>query len=674
MKKLLLILVSLYFATAGNSIQYSQSDCLSVSQLLITYNELINSKPDSAIYYLDSAYVLAKKKGCDKIINQCNYYYGMNYSRQRDFKKSDSLLDVSLEYYQIENDSLGISDVLVWKGFNAQVQSNYVIADSLFYLAGTYFESSEHPGRRGDILNNLGVIQDRKGRNDKAIELYLEAIYYLRKSDNYQTLSNSLSNASTIFYNMEKYEEALHYQREALQISESLNNLFTQVMNHSCLSAYQLKLFELVKARQHAQWAVDIAKKLEYSEGLIYASSALGDTYLAVNDFAKALELYEEILDTTKYKLTWPERLRIGMKLTEVNYRMGQPKQAHIQLVDEETLKSLAAIESSQDKMEYYWLESQLNEKEGDIAEAYSNLQKSNEFKRNFDDVNRTTAAIESEAKYKSNILMDENENLKEEKNEVAELAQTRWQYLWLSLIAGVAFVGACVLLWIKRKEEQEKRRNIELERNIAEDKRKKAESLRSEIEHRYLNQMNVAIKLLEESKRNINNEAEFNVFTDFENKFQALSILSQLLSKNNLKKYVNLKEYLTSITDNLVFNIPEGYEDKVQVNPDLVSLTMKSDHALLIGLIYTELFTNSIKHAFVGEVDPLIKITTSKNSNNELTVEYVDNGKGLDINQENNGEGLELIGKMVEQIDGNYKVLDRKNGFGLLVTIPLAA
>jgi len=116
MKKLLLILVSLYFATAGNSIQYSQSDCLSVSQLLITYNELINSKPDSAIYYLDSAYVLAKKKGCDKIINQCNYYYGMNYSRQRDFKKSDSLLDVSLEYYQIENDSLGISDVFVWKG------------------------------------------------------------------------------------------------------------------------------------------------------------------------------------------------------------------------------------------------------------------------------------------------------------------------------------------------------------------------------------------------------------------------------------------------------------------------------------------------------------------------------------------------------------------------------
>ena len=73
------------------------------------------------------------------------------------------------------------------------------------------------------------------------------------------------------------------------------------------------------------------------------------------------------------------------------------------------------------------------------------------------------------------------------------------------------------------------------------------------------------------------------------------------------------------------------------------------------IAMLYNELITNSVKHAFINVEQPKITVTFNPIDNEYFQMIYTDNGKWK--SNVNTSFGTELIQAMTEQLDGHYAI-----------------
>ena len=97
-------------------------------------------------------------------------------------------------------------------------------------------------------------------------------------------------------------------------------------------------------------------------------------------------------------------------------------------------------------------------------------------------------------------------------------------------------------------------------------------------------------------------------------------------------------------------------YDIKTQSYCD--ELKIDADTAMYIGLILSELYINSIKHAFKNQTDKNIFVKLSYNQN-KINFIYIDNGM-LTINKVIKPK---LISKLCKQLNIDYKI-NTDNGF----------
>jgi two-component sensor histidine kinase len=127
--------------------------------------------------------------------------------------------------------------------------------------------------------------------------------------------------------------------------------------------------------------------------------------------------------------------------------------------------------------------------------------------------------------------------------------------------------------------------------------------------------------------------------------------------------------------TEELIDYFFSSYGDKARditpilklVKP-LTGISLNMGTAIPLGLILTELLTNSLKHAFPAGRKGKIDITFSSESINTLTLTVSDNGVGLPPGF-NSGEtqtlGIKLVSLLTRQLKGTLKIMadqDKRN------------
>jgi two-component sensor histidine kinase len=115
----------------------------------------------------------------------------------------------------------------------------------------------------------------------------------------------------------------------------------------------------------------------------------------------------------------------------------------------------------------------------------------------------------------------------------------------------------------------------------------------------------------------------------------------------------INLYDYITALINEFKSSYPEittSTEQSIKhINCDLPSKT-----AIHLGLIVTEIFLNSIKHAYPFNKKHELKIFLTEDSAHTVCLKIGDNGKGFDFldNLKNSSLGLPLIKDLVEGMD----------------------
>jgi len=201
-------------------------------------------------------------------------------------------------------------------------------------------------------------------------------------------------------------------------------------------------------------------------------------------------------------------------------------------------------------------------------------------------------------------------------------------------------------------QKEYTKKLNIEVEQKTMElsTALKHKNELLAEIHHRVKNNLQIIYSLFNLQERRIKNPESKNILESGKNKVKSMSLVHEHLYKNDSFNDINIKNYLTD----LISYLNNLYKKEVLIDTKINPLNVPNDQAVTIGLIATEVISNSFKYAFTKKItNP--KITISFYSkNNYYYLEITDNGIGFDSSKQSKKSlGIQLIKGMTQQLNG---------------------
>ena len=208
----------------------------------------------------------------------------------------------------------------------------------------------------------------------------------------------------------------------------------------------------------------------------------------------------------------------------------------------------------------------------------------------------------------------------------------------------------------IRKQKEKLENQNKELEEAL-----KEREILVKEIHHRVKNNLQIVSSLLSLQSQNTRSKASKEVLEQSEQRIRAMSIIHENLYKSEKLNTLELHDYLNSLSEYLKYSINPGIN--IEVITSLEPIQLKIDKMVPLGLIFNELFTNALKHAFIRKKSGVIHVTGKLiDENYKLTVK--DNGKGFTPpdDQEASGTlGLNLVKGLIKQINGKIEFMQDK-------------
>lgn len=187
----------------------------------------------------------------------------------------------------------------------------------------------------------------------------------------------------------------------------------------------------------------------------------------------------------------------------------------------------------------------------------------------------------------------------------------------------------------------------------------KNLQFLIKEMHHRVKNNLQIISSLMSLQSSKVENETVANVLIESQRRVNAIALIHQKIYQEDHASQVDFKSYL----DDLVYS-QKILNSHIDWEVDCKETLLKLDIAVPLGLIISELTTNSIKHAFKEIENPKIWVSL-KNDSDEFRLTVRDNGNGLPdkFNIESSSSlGHEIIVSLVEQIDAKLET-DNSNG-----------
>ncbi len=185
-------------------------------------------------------------------------------------------------------------------------------------------------------------------------------------------------------------------------------------------------------------------------------------------------------------------------------------------------------------------------------------------------------------------------------------------------------------------------------------------EILLNEISHRVKNNLNFITSLIQLQSNRIDSPEQREELKKLNNRIMSIALVQDLLFSHDSIEQIDLRVYLTEITDYLLCAFHDTeiiYELKMDDQP----LMLESKRLTSLGLIINEIITNAEKYAFSQVSKPRLIITLTR-SNHFFNLIFKDNGPGLQTVDNQRGLGLKLIKTLTESQGGHFEI---KNDMG---------
>jgi len=218
------------------------------------------------------------------------------------------------------------------------------------------------------------------------------------------------------------------------------------------------------------------------------------------------------------------------------------------------------------------------------------------------------------------------------------------------------------------RKEKQD----LDIANRLISEQNKEKDALIQEIHHRVKNNLHFITGLITMQMNTESSTEGKQSLEEIERRLQAMSLVHELLYINTNVHSISALNYFLQLVNSLRVVIGNKME-QVEVIFDIDSININANSAIYLGMITSELVSNSVKYAFEGILEPLITISMKRGADNEqLFLIIKDNGIGQSLQEpKQNGMGLRLVDIFSRQLQGTYDI-DKKNGFDYRLSFQL--
>jgi PAS domain S-box-containing protein len=204
----------------------------------------------------------------------------------------------------------------------------------------------------------------------------------------------------------------------------------------------------------------------------------------------------------------------------------------------------------------------------------------------------------------------------------------------------------------------QDVTQQVEFERRIRSALREKEVLLR-EIHHRVKNNLTIITSLLSLQQSRIRNADEaIAAFSESQSRVQSLAQLHQMLYLSENLEVIDLADYIREAAR----RIQNAYDPygRVQLHLDLTSVNIDMDRAIPAGLVFTELFTNAMKHGAPPEGEGRVHIALELRDGRDVWLSVGNSGTTgpIDFNRRDQRTlGMEIVEALATQLRGELEV-----------------
>lgn len=523
--------------------------------------------------------------------------------------------------------------------------------DSALYYANESLilaKQSKNQMLIAEAWEQIGHKEKLLGNNTKSLEAAFKALNIYESSKKPEKAAAVYTQIATHYIEEQEFNSAIKYLKNSLAFYQKTNNTYYIALTLINLGeAYRMsgnvKQSELLFLK-----VIELNNSLK--DNLIYGYSHgnLGMVYASKKEWNKASKNLNNAIETLS-------KMDDDYSTSIYIFELGKiyEQQGFLIKAEKEILKAYSLAKKAE-------LKEQIRDFAGYLSTFYENkndYKKSLEYQRLFQiyqDSLINKSNIKKIEQLKAGYIIGQREV--EIKN-INTISKNRKK---IAILLGIGLLIFTIMtIFLFRLNRKIKTSNIILSKREEE----KA-LLLNELNHRVKNNLQMISSLLNIHSAEISNNKAKEVVISSKNRVEALSLVHQKLFQDGIQTKVLIKEYI----EELVLNLIHGYNlsIKPEFNIDIIKINV--DKAIPIGLIINELTTNAIKHAFIGNNNPILKINITQNIE-FLKIEVMDNGIGFSGNEFNktNSLGLKLVNSLIQQLDGNLKKMNNQGAHWLI-------
>lgn len=170
---------------------------------------------------------------------------------------------------------------------------------------------------------------------------------------------------------------------------------------------------------------------------------------------------------------------------------------------------------------------------------------------------------------------------------------------------------GEVEILGIVRDVTERKKKDELIKRSL-----KEKEILLKEIHHRVKNNLQIISSLLKMQSQDFGNEEIKEIFRETQNRVMSMSFIHQSFYQSGDLSAVDFDKYVGKLVNNLL-NIYDTDPHKVKFEIDTKNINLGVDSAIPCGLMINEIISNSLKYAFPGGKEGIIKLSLCEKNDN---------------------------------------------------------
>ncbi len=223
--------------------------------------------------------------------------------------------------------------------------------------------------------------------------------------------------------------------------------------------------------------------------------------------------------------------------------------------------------------------------------------------------------------------------------------------------------IGYILIQYVKTHLYAEKQlrlvnKNLLTQNKIIGQQNKEMEVMLKEIHHRVKNNLQVIISLLRLQSYKQQDDPHKG-FEESINRVKSMALIHEQMYQSAFLSDFDLKEYLETFLLNLIDSYAIQKKIKYDINVNFIGL--KHKNIVPLALLFNELVSNTLKHAFDDQKEPEITINIVKVTDVEFILNYYDNGKWKEVTS--TSFGMELIDAMTDQLGGTLEIIKNEQG-----------